>query len=178
MTRTRSWLQSAGLVGLALAALSAAPAADPPPQQAAPPPAPKAAFPTKAKVEIPVKTLLAATAPNPPAPGGFRDVGKTLVEAPTEALLAVTATNPPAPQPGIVPDFSKTVVIERPTKALLAATVGNTAVPAKDAFVNPKVQPGKVKWHADFATACKAAGKSHKPVLLFQMMGKLDDQFC
>ena len=45
-------------------------------------------------------------------------------------------------------------------------------------FVNPKVEPGKVVWHASFADACEAARKSGKPVLLFQMMGKLDDRFC
>jgi hypothetical protein len=43
---------------------------------------------------------------------------------------------------------------------------------------NPKVQPGKVRWHADFTAACRAAAKSGKPVLLFQMMGKLDERFC
>ena len=49
--------------------------------------------------------------------------------------------------------------------------------PTKD-FVNPKVEPGKVKWHATFDEACQASAKSGKPVMLFQMMGKLDDQFC
>jgi len=44
--------------------------------------------------------------------------------------------------------------------------------------VNPKVAPGKVRWHPDFATACAASKASGKPVLLFQMMGKLDEQFC
>lgn len=43
---------------------------------------------------------------------------------------------------------------------------------------NPKVQPGKVSWHAGFADACAASNKSGKPVLLFQMMGKLDERFC
>jgi hypothetical protein len=62
-------------------------------------------------------------------------------------------------------------VIERPTKKLVAST-------AATRFINPKVQPGKVGWHADFAAACAASAKSKKPVLLFQMMGKLDDQFC
>jgi hypothetical protein len=68
-------------------------------------------------------------------------------------------------------------VVERPTEQLLAsaATAANGATPA---FVNPKVEPGKVKWHADIATARAASAKSGKPVLLFQMMGKLDDQFC
>jgi hypothetical protein len=49
---------------------------------------------------------------------------------------------------------------------------------ALEPAANPKVEPGKVKWHADFAAACEAARKSGKPVLLFQMMGRLDQQFC
>jgi hypothetical protein len=67
--------------------------------------------------------------------------------------------------------------VERPTELLLAPTA-TAANGATSAFVNPKVEPGKVKWHADFATARAASAKSGKPVLLFQMMGKLDDQFC
>lgn len=42
---------------------------------------------------------------------------------------------------------------------------------------NPKVEPGKVKWHADFDEALEKAAKSGKPVLLFQMMGNLDEAF-
>jgi len=63
--------------------------------------------------------------------------------------------------------------IELPTKQLLA----KQTVPAP-AFDNPKVEPGKVRWHKTFAAACAAAQKSGKPVLLFQMMGKLDERFC
>ena len=51
------------------------------------------------------------------------------------------------------------------------------AAPGK-AFVNARVAPGNVHWHATLAAACRAAGKSGKPVLLFHMMGKLDDLFC
>ena len=68
-------------------------------------------------------------------------------------------------------------VIEQPTKQLLAKETASSP-PAESAFVNPKVQPGLVTWHATFADACQAARRSGKPVLLFQMMGKLDDQFC
>jgi hypothetical protein len=67
-------------------------------------------------------------------------------------------------------------LIETPTKRLVAAQ--SSAAPAGDAFVNPKVQPGKVHWHADFDAACRAAARSGKPVLLFQMMGRLDRKFC
>lgn len=43
---------------------------------------------------------------------------------------------------------------------------------------SPKTDPGKVKWHDDFETACNASRDSGKPVLLFQLMGRLDDVFC
>jgi hypothetical protein len=72
-----------------------------------------------------------------------------------------------------VRDLSKTMVIEKPT----ANVVKNSAA-AETTFVNPKVEPGAVKWHATLDDACKAAAKSGKPVLLFQMMGKLDEKFC
>ena len=41
-----------------------------------------------------------------------------------------------------------------------------------------KVAPGKVVWHANYKQALAAAKKSGKPVLHFQLMGKLDDEFC
>jgi hypothetical protein len=73
-------------------------------------------------------------------------------------------------------DTAKNDVIEKPT----ARVVRNSATAeSKDAtFVNPKVEPGAVKWHATLDDACKASAKSGKPVLLFQMMGSLDDKFC
>ena len=43
---------------------------------------------------------------------------------------------------------------------------------------NPEVRPGRVRWHADFDTARKASQSSGKPVLLFHMLGRLDQQFC
>jgi hypothetical protein len=70
-----------------------------------------------------------------------------------------------------------TGIEDGPAKVLADTKAVSTPV-EKTYFVNPKVEPGKVKWHADFDTACKAAAKSGKPVMLFQMMGKLDDQFC
>jgi hypothetical protein len=42
---------------------------------------------------------------------------------------------------------------------------------------NPWVEPGKVRWHDSLDKAKKAAVNSGKPVLLFQMMGRLDQQF-
>jgi hypothetical protein len=94
------------------------------------------------------------------------------------AAAAIHAAMPPAPPTPAAEKADRTKErIEVPVKDVLA----KDATPAPgtaDTFVNPKVAPGKVKWHADFAAACKAAQKSGKPVLLFQMMGKLDEQFC
>jgi len=114
------------------------------------------------------------------------DRGKNeVIERPVKTIVvngsAPVAPQPPAPAVLARPlDFSKTLRIEPAVKNLVAtASAPATPAPAaSDKFVNPKVQPGKVRWHATLADACTAASKSKKPVLLFQMMGKLDDQFC
>ncbi len=89
------------------------------------------------------------------------DFSKARVEVPAKALL--TQAKVPA-------DKTKSE-IELPAKAAVIKSAGPE-------FHNPKVPPGKVSWHHDFATACAAAVKSGKPVLVFHLMGKLDDQFC
>ncbi|HEY9772356.1 MAG TPA: hypothetical protein V6C81_00950 [Planktothrix sp.] len=43
---------------------------------------------------------------------------------------------------------------------------------------NPRVVPGLVKWHSSFDEAKKASASSGKPILLFEMLGNLDDKFC
>jgi hypothetical protein len=86
-------------------------------------------------------------------------------------LLASDAVGEERSPKAIPRDLSKGQ-IEIPTERLLAA-----ATAAKDS-ANPKVAPGRVRWHSDFTSACAASRKSGKPVLLFHMMGKLDDQFC
>ena len=63
--------------------------------------------------------------------------------------------------------------------ALLAlAALPAAALSAATPFVNPRVEPGRVRWHPDFAAACRASAASGRPVLLFQMMGRLDEKFC
>ena len=44
--------------------------------------------------------------------------------------------------------------------------------------VRQRVSTGAVRWHGDFESACAASEQSHKPVLLFQMMGRLDERLC
>ena len=47
-----------------------------------------------------------------------------------------------------------------------------------DKSADRNVKPGDVEWHPDFKAACRAADESGKPVMLFQLMGNLDDRFC
>jgi hypothetical protein len=70
--------------------------------------------------------------------------------------------------------------IEVPLKNEISRlTSQNEALPAPPVLsANPKVQPGLIVWRKTFDEACKASALSGKPVLLFQMMGKLDDRFC
>jgi hypothetical protein len=84
---------------------------------------------------------------------------------------------PPAKATAMTLDRPK-YFIEMPAKRLLAKRTNAATLPSAEQFVNPKVEPGKVRWHKNFADACAAAKKSGKPVLLFQMMGKLDERFC
>lgn len=46
------------------------------------------------------------------------------------------------------------------------------------AATNPTVRPGLIRWHGDQARAHSAARATGKPVLHFQMMGRLDERFC
>lgn len=75
------------------------------------------------------------------------------------------------------------------TAAVEADPAASDAAPSRDAqseggaegkasgFVNPKVEPGRVKWAADFDEAVKKAERSGRPVLLFQLIGRLDERF-
>ena len=75
-------------------------------------------------------------------------------------------------------DNRKPTRLVREFFALAALVLGTVTTLGGETANNPKVEPGKVRWHPTFQAACDAARQSGKPVLLFQMMGKLDDQFC
>jgi hypothetical protein len=93
------------------------------------------------------------------------------------AVLATTVAVVQAQQKGAPPVDRGKRFIELPTENIIARSGDEAKAPARE-FDNPKVAPGKVAWHKDLATACAASKTSGKPVLLFQMMGKLDDKFC
>jgi hypothetical protein len=133
--------------------------------------------PTKDEVVRKEKATPPAVADNPGGKPGNLDKGKGEIELPLKALVqgksgpaAGAGNNPNVAAPRL--DMGKGM-IEMPLK-LLVKEKTNPQV----ATDNPKVEPGKVKWHPSFVAAMEAARKSRKPILLFQMMGKLDDQFC
>ena len=76
-----------------------------------------------------------------------------------------------APYTAPAPDVGKRA-IEAPVERAIAGAA-KSVEPA-----NPKVRPGLVRWHAGADEAFAAARKSGRPVLVFQLLGNLDDEFC
>ena len=87
-------------------------------------------------------------------------------------LLVTTAVVSGDEEPPL--DMRK-AIIEAPTKALITDITDSALLGT--AKTSTKVAPGRVRWHADFEAACAAAKKSGKPVLLFQLLGQLDERF-
>ena len=154
---------------------------------------------TKDRIEVGAKTVVGqpqpagAPATNPfaqPATNPYAqqrlDVGKNRIETGTKAVFAQGFPAPNFPLAAQPPAASAPTAdvrkgrIEQPTEALLAKALADAAArdAADKAFVNPQVPPGKVNWHTDFAAARRASAKTGRPVLLFQMMGHLDNKFC
>jgi hypothetical protein len=99
------------------------------------------------------------------------DLSKREVELPLERALPGGTSSEVQPRRDATKDYGKSLVEFPLERALPGGTA--SVVPDREA-----VKPGLVRWHADFAAACAAAESSHKPVLLFQLLGKLDEEFC
>lgn len=128
--------------------------------------------------------IFAGMAGNAPAPAqdaprmygatrDFRDMSKMRVEFPVKGLLG-GYREPVASEPTAL----KRLVRKEATPANPAKTVGSSQKPVIKQQPSEKVEPGKVRWHKAIQTAMDASRQSGKPVLLFQMMGRLDDRFC
>jgi hypothetical protein len=134
----------------------------------------------KSIIELPVERLIESGRPPEPLP--VADVGKRFIERPAERLIESAH----APESERVADPGKKV-IELPVKKLLdsrkprredpANVVATEAAEEADPDDNPRVRPGLVRWHANFDAACAASAESGKPVLLFQLLGRLDQRF-
>lgn len=137
-------------------------------------------------------------ADRPKGKPAVKDMRKSVIELPLKGVVArsAPAATPTANTPAVpvVPVWPKGVrrvkdagkyAIEVPLKRVVAGgaqTVKKQPAKASSGdksagFQNPKVEPGKVNWHANFDKAVAAAVKSRKPVLLFQMIGNLDERF-
>ena len=113
---------------------------------------------SKGRIEMPVKSL-------------FIEKFKAQPDAGQEPSTAVRAV----PSPALL--LTKNPVPGRVKVALPSKTLGTSQKPALKPQ-QEKVEPGKVRWHKAIQTAMDASRRSGKPVLLFQMMGHLDDRFC
>ncbi len=129
--------------------------------------------------------LFAGMAGNSPAPAqetpringvgsrDIRDMSKMRVEFPVKGLLKGYR------EPVASESTSWKSAIRKEAKpAIRAKTVGRSLMPVIKQQPSEKVEPGKVRWHKAIQTAMDASRQSGKPVLLFQMMGRLDDRFC
>ena len=140
------------------------------------------------KVQAVLLTLLVAlggsTTADESEKGPRLDIGKRTIELPAKQVIpSPAATIEEARSPSRPVEFLPKAVIENPTKRVIGerlapgpANSGNTRT-GPSRVANPAVPPGKVHWHADLASAREAARRSGKPVLLFQLMGRLDRRF-
>lgn len=99
-----------------------------------------------------------------------QDAAKKQVEAPVKinvADLKKRDVETPVRAAAVRPDVGKSMV-EFPVLELLAAAEADMR----------RVAPGLVSWHPSFEKACEAAKASGNPVLLFQLLGNLDEEFC
>jgi len=70
------------------------------------------------------------------------------------------------------------LLLKGPMHGSTAVTEKSEPKVAPQAWTEQRVPAGLVEWNADFAKACRSSKISGKPVLVFQMMGQLDHEFC
>jgi hypothetical protein len=64
------------------------------------------------------------------------------------------------------------IVLVSPAHAQEVSPVTTAAAP------QTTVAPGKVHWHASLTEAVQAAKDTGKPILHFELLGRLDQEFC
>ena len=109
---------------------------------------------------------------------------RRVVERPTEELVAELspdeiAARPTAEAKPADGDRTKRLVVEPVVEAVVRGAQPSAPArePAARSDDNPRVEPGKVQWHDDVAAATSAARRSGKPVLVFHLLGQLDQRF-
>lgn len=95
----------------------------------------------------------------------------------TPAVTALLVTTLLGWNEAVRSDVSKSFR-ERPVENMLKGEVSPVTPDPAPRDAGGHVAPGAVSWHADLDAARTAALASGKPVLLFQLLGRLDDAFC
>lgn len=127
--------------------------------------------------------------------GTIADLSKFRIERPVEELIVGQTRTEDENQAVTMPhersvseaDLSKSI-IELPVEALVPASSQDFADSTPESTANgqsttngeaenPKCTPGLVNWHPDFESACAASRQSGRPVMLFQLLGQLDERF-
>jgi hypothetical protein len=137
-------------------------------------------------------TVSSRTVPTPPRRGALEpvavsprpisDFSKFRVELPAKALFRSTddqsslidSSRPALPYsaPPENPQLSVSATLLRSSRSTRASDNSPYATRPH------RVRPGLIDWHDSFSAALTASKTSHKPVLLFHMMGFLDQEFC
>ena len=99
---------------------------------------------------------------------------KARVEDAIENALA--GSSEPQPAAGLRSSFRSKFAVEEVVKLALGRSSG--LGPDELPPLEESVKPGEVRWHGSFEKALAAAGVSGKPVMLFQLLGRLDEGFC
>jgi len=80
--------------------------------------------------------------------------------------------------PLLISGLCLTAAIASPTLQEAVKAAPEVAPEAPAETMAERVAPGLVAWHPDREAALAAAQVSGRPVLLFQMLGRLDERFC
>lgn len=105
------------------------------------------------------------------------DVSKRAAEFPMKSIIGNRGAS--FPQLADSVDVgTEPAKLANPETVSPAKSVDSNKPSLKPQPTNEKVEPGKVRWHKAVQTAMDASKRTGKPVLLFQMMGRLDDRFC
>lgn len=72
----------------------------------------------------------------------------------------------------------KTMLILLAAPLVLASPSQDLTRPDLQDISFTQIAEPAVRWHEDYDAALLAAEKSRKPVLLFQLLGRLDEELC
>ena len=94
------------------------------------------------------------------------------------ALSSLLLLAPSAAAQEEFPADSRKFRVEGPIKTLMIPPLARSTTTTAAAAPQAGLDAPRVAWHANPDAAKAAAAESKKPILLFQLLGKLDDEFC